>query len=191
MPREGERLLRVEVPPVESDRAVEPHGVVEAEALLRSTKIDSMGGLPKQAYYDGIHEIDDTEALIIETALPKQCRYWQALVADDRFCTVDWVNRQSSLNDAQAHIDSDGTFRAVVSRLDPGVPNWLDKADHPWGVIQMRWNQASDYPDPTITKVPFADVRAHLPADTPTVTPGERVAQLRARREGAQLRRIW
>jgi hypothetical protein len=149
----------------------EHHGV---NTFLRSTKIDSMGGLPKQAYYDGIHEIDDTEALIIETELPKNCRYWQALVADDRFCTVDWVNRQSSLNDSQAHIDSDGKFRAVISRLDPGVPNWLDKADYPWGVIQMRWNRASDYPDPTIKKVPFADVRKHVPADTPVVTSAER-----------------
>ena len=43
----------------------EHHGV---NTFLRSTKIDSMGGLPKQAYYDGIHEIDDDEALIIETA---------------------------------------------------------------------------------------------------------------------------
>jgi len=166
----------------------EHHGV---NTFLRSTKIDEMGGLPKQAYYDGIHEIDDTEALIIETVLPKECRYWQALVADDRFCTVDWVNRQSSLNDSQAHIDSDGRFRAVISRLDPGVPNWLDKADSPWGVIQMRWNRASDYPDPTIKKVPFADVRKHLPADTPVVTPAERHEHLRLRREGAQLRRIW
>ena len=91
------------------------------------------GGLPDQAYYDGIHEIDDDEALIIETRVPERCRYWQALVADDRFCTVDWVNRQSSLNDAQAHVDRDGQFRAVISRLDPGVPNWLDKADYPWG----------------------------------------------------------
>ena len=102
--------------------------------------IDDKGGLPTQAYYDGIHEIDDTEALILETELPETCRYWQALVGDDRFCTVDWVNRQSSLNDTQAHIDRDGRFRAVISRLDPGVPNWLDKADHPWGIIQMRWN---------------------------------------------------
>jgi hypothetical protein len=166
----------------------EHHGV---NTFLRSTKIDSMGGLPKQAYYDGIHEIDDTEALIIETALPKECRYWQALVADDRFCTVDWVNRQSSLNDAQAHIDSDGRFRAVISRLDPGVPNWLDKADYPWGVIQMRWNRASDHPDPTIKKVPFTEVRRHLPPDTPVVTPAERREHLRLRRRGAQLRRIW
>ena len=101
------------------------------------------------------------------------------------------MNRQSSLNDSQAHIDSDGKARFVISRLDPGVPNWLDKADYPWGMIQMRWNRASDYPDPTIKKVPFADVRQHLPADTPVVTPAERIEQLRVRREGAQLRRIW
>jgi hypothetical protein len=166
----------------------EHHGV---NTFLRSTKVDSMGGLPKQAYYDGIHEIDDDEALILETELPEECRYWQALVADDRFCTVDWVNRQSSLNDSQAHIDSDGKFRAVISRQDPGVPNWLDKADYPWGVIQMRWNRASEYPDPTIKKVPVAEVRRHLPADTPVVTPAERQEQLRTRREGAQLRSIW
>ncbi len=158
---------------------------------MRSKKIDSMGGLKTQAYYDGIHEITDDEALILETELPAKVRYWQALVADDRFCTVDWVNRQSSLNDLQAHIDSDGKFRAVISRLDPGVPNWLDKADYPWGIIQMRWNRASDHPDPTMIKVPFADVRKHLPADTPVVTPEERRENLRLRREGAQLRRIW
>jgi hypothetical protein len=166
----------------------EHHGV---NTLLRSTKVDSMGSLPAQAYYDGIHEIGDDEALIIETGLPQRCRYWQALVADDRFCTVDWVNRQSSLNDAQARIDGDGKFRAVISRLDPGVPNWLDKADFPWGVIQMRWNRASDYPDPTMKKVAFSEIRTHLPADTPVVTPPDRAEQLRLRRESAQLRRIW
>jgi hypothetical protein len=95
------------------------------------------------------------------------------------------------VNDAQAHIDSDGKFRAVISRLDPGVPNWLDKADYPWGVIQMRWNHASDYPDPTIKKVPFAQIREHLPTDTPVVTAAQRREDLRHRRESAQLRRIW
>lgn len=166
----------------------EHHGV---NTFLRSSKVDTMGGLPKQAYYDGIHEITDDEALVLETAIPSRVRYWQALVADDRFATVDWVNRQSSINDAQAYIDADGRFRAVISRRDPGVPNWLDKADFPWGVIQMRWNLANEYPDPTMVKVPFAEVRAHLPADHPVVTPERRAEQLRARREAAQLRRIW
>jgi hypothetical protein len=166
----------------------EHHGV---NTIKRSTKVEEMGGLPKQAYYDGMHEIADDEALILETELPKECRYWQILVGDDRFCTVDWVNRQSSLNDFQARLDGDGKFRAVISRLDPGVPNWLDKADYPWGIVQMRWNHASDWPDPTVIKVPLAEVRNHLPADTPVVTPEERNEQLRARREGALLRRLW
>jgi hypothetical protein len=55
----------------------------------------------------------------------------------------------------------------------------------------MRWNRASDYPDPTIQKVPFAEIRQHLPSDTPVVTPEERAQQLRDRREAVQLRRIW
>jgi hypothetical protein len=166
----------------------EHHGV---NTFLRSSKIDDMGGLPKQAYYDGIHEITDDEALVLETDLPEVCHYWQALVGDDRFCTVDWVNRQSSLNDFQAHIDTDGRFRAVISRRDPGVPNWLDKADYPWGIIQMRFFRANEYPVPSIELVPFAELRSHLPADTPVVTPEQRRDQLRARREAAQLRRIW
>jgi hypothetical protein len=166
----------------------EHHGI---NVLLRSGWIADHGGLPRQAYYDGIHQIDDSEALIVEMELPRQCRYWQLLVADDRFATVDWVNRQSSLNDVQARIDSDGKFRAVISRFDPGVPNWLDKADFPSGIVQMRINLATDYPDPTVKKVPLAEVRKHLPADTPVVSPAERQEQLRIRRQGAQLRRIW
>lgn len=166
----------------------EHHGV---NTFMRSQKIASIGGLPTQAYYDGVHEITDDEALILETRLPDKIRYWQALVGDDRFCTIDWMNRQSSLNDHQAHIDSDGKFRAVISRRDPGVPNWLDKGDYPWGMIQMRWNRANEYPDPTMVKVPLDQIRDHLPADTPVVTPEQRARQLRQRREAAQLRRIW
>ena len=166
----------------------EKHGLNE---VLRSGLMDEMQALPVQVYYDGIHEIDDDEALVIETELPRECRYWQVLVADDRFSTIDWVNRQTSLNDAQARVDSDGKLRVVISKHDPGVPNWLDKADVPWGVIQMRWNKASDHPDPTTRKVAFADVRKFLPDDTPIVTPEERQAQLRDRREAAQMRNLW
>lgn len=159
--------------------------------IQRSQVIDDIGGLPNQVYYDGIYEIEDDEALIVETALPRQCRYWQILVADDRFCTVDWVNRQSSLNDVQARLDDDGRFRAVISARDPGVPNWLDKADNRWGMIQMRWNKASDAPDPVVTRVALADVRKHVPPQTPVVSPEQRKEQLRRRREAAQLRRLW
>jgi hypothetical protein len=168
---------------------LEHHG---RNVLLRSQWIQQGGGLAtKQAYYDGIHEITDDEALVVEFPVPDPCRYWQILVADDRFATVDWVNRQSSLNDVQAHVDDDGWFRGVVSKRDPGVWNWLDKADFPWGILQARFYQADEYPEATVTKVPVDRVLDHLPAGTRAVTPDEREAQLRQRRTGAQLRRIW
>jgi hypothetical protein len=159
--------------------------------LELSKKITKIGGLNNQFYYDGIYEIDDDEALVVETALPKQCRYWQILVADDRFCTVDWFNRQSSVNDKTARLDSDGKLRVVVAKGDPGVPNWLDKADNRWGILQMRFNKASDAPEPTVSRVKLTEVRKHLPADTPVVTPEERRTTLAARREAAQFRRTW
>ena len=167
----------------------EHHGV---NVLTRSQWIQQGGGLAtKQAYYDGIHRIADDEALIVEFPVPDPCRYWQILVADDRFATVDWVNRQSSLNDVQARVDPDGWFRGVVSKQDPGVHNWLDKADWPWGILQARFYQAESYPEATVTKVPVVEVLERLPAGTAVLTPEERQAQLRRRRIGAQLRRIW
>jgi hypothetical protein len=168
---------------------LEHHGI---NVLLQSQWIQQGGGLAsKQAYYDGIHQIDDDEALVVEFPVPSECHYWQILVADDRFATVDWVNRLSSINDTQAHLDDDGWFRAVVSKRDPGVYNWLDKADFPWGVLQARFYRANEYPEATVTKVAVADVRDHLPTGTRTVTPEERAEQLRTRRTGAQPRTIW
>src|SRR5262249_22320369 len=42
----------------------EHHGI---NTLLRSGLMDAMNPFPVQVYYDGIHQIDDGEALIIET----------------------------------------------------------------------------------------------------------------------------
>ena len=137
------------------------------------------------------HDIENDEALIIETELPEKVRYWSFLVTDDLFATIDWTNRQSSLNGHQARIDADGRFRAVVSLRDPGVPNWLDTGGCLHGAIQGRWNQASSAPHPTLTRVALEDVRSHIPGDTPVVSPEEREKVLRERRMGAQMRRKW
>ncbi len=149
----------------------EHHGV---NTFLRSTKIDEMGGLPKQAYYDGIHEIDDDEALIVETALPETCRYWQMLVADDRFCTVDWVNRQSSLNDAQAHVDSDGKFRAVISHRDPACPIGSTRPTTRGESSRCGGTGPATTPTPRSRRCRWPRCVITCPADTPVVTPGER-----------------
>ena len=150
-----------------------------------------MGGTLGQVYLEGLFDLAEDEALILETDIPKSVRYWGFLVTDDQFGTVDWMNRQSSLNGHQASLDEDGKFRGVVCSRDPGVPNWLDTGDYRYGGIQGRWNKADSCPMPTTKKVKLRNLREHLPPETPTVSAAARDLQLRERRMGAQFRRRW
>ena len=155
--------------------------------------LGSLGGFApgKQLYVEGVFEINPDEALIYETAVPKQCRYWNIQLTDMLYNVIDYTNRQSTLNGYTAKLDKDGKFRAVISATDPGVPNWLDNAGYAQGTLVGRWTECSSAPVPTISRIKLADVRKYLPADTPVVTAEERDASIRLRRKGAQLRRRW
>ena len=153
--------------------------------------LNSIGGLSTQKYIEGLFEIGVDEALIYETEVPTQCRYWGIELNDMRWSAIDITNRQSNLNGYTARLDKDGKFRAVIAATDPGVPNWLDSAGYASGVMFGRWTECSSSPTPTVTKVKLADVRHYLPADTPMVTAEARDAAIRLRRKGAQLRRRW
>ncbi|MNF36953.1 hypothetical protein D3C84_178610 [compost metagenome] len=144
-----------------------------------------------QAYYECVYELQPGEALILETELPQQHVYWNVQVVDALWNQVELVHRQSSLNGHQAHLDSDGRFRAVLSVEDPGIANWLDCGGNLRGMLIGRWYRSSSHPTPTLTKVKFAELHRHLPADTPRTTPAQRAEALRTRRIGAQLRRRW
>lgn len=144
-----------------------------------------------QAYYECRFELAPDEALILETELPTEHIYWNVQVIDALWNQVELVHHQSSLNGFQAVIDGDGKFRAVLSVTDPGVPNWLDTGGETKGMMIGRWYRCSSHPVPTVTKVRLADVRDHLPSDTPVISPEERKARLHDRALGAQLRRRW
>ena len=159
--------------------------------IKQSPTMKALNPFPGQMYLDGAFQIKDDEALVVDVEVPKTCRYWDILLTDSIFKTIDWVNHQSSLNPSQAKIDKDGHFRAVIAATDPGVPNWLDTNHEPWGLLQMRWNRCSSQPEPEVTKVALKDVRKYLPAETPVVTPAERKTLLQERREAAQFRRLW
>lgn len=151
----------------------------------------SLGGLTGQFYYHGAYEIADGEALILEAKVPSKCLYYSTILTNDVFETTDWVNNQSSLNDAQSIVDPDGVLRIVISAGDPGVPNWLDTAGYPRGVVQGRWTECSAQPVPTLKKVRLSDVRKHLHPKTGTVTLVERDRIVRDRRAAFQQRIRW
>jgi len=142
-------------------------------------------------YLEGLYDLKSDEALIIETEVPKVCRYWSAILLDTHKGSIDWVNHQSSINGFQAKLDKDGKFRAVIALSDPGVANWLDPAGLPFGVIQIRWDKCDSKPTPSFTKVKLVELKKHLPKDMAMVTPEARDKILRDRRMASQLRRKW
>ena len=149
------------------------------------------GGVQGQHYYQGLFRLEPGQVLLLETDLPERVRYWNVQLSDMLWNSVDWMNRQSSLNGGQARIDADGKFRAVIALDDPGVPNWLDTGGNREGAIMLRWTEASSGPAPTLTVLEASELRDRLPADTPVVTVEEREQQLRSRRRAVQWRRRW
>jgi len=144
-----------------------------------------------QAYWECSYRLEDDEALVIETELPEQRHYWNVQVIDGLWNQAEMLYHQTSLNGMTATIDSDGLFRAVLSKQDPGVANWLDTADHAQGMLIGRWYRCSSHPTPKGTKMKLSEVDAYLGGKSARITPEERKEALRQRLIGSQLRRKW
>jgi len=167
---------------------------MRSRGLVNRFEVDDWagrGGVAGQHYYQGLFEVKAGEMLLLESDVPERCLYWNIQLSDPLWNSVDWLNRQSSLNGRQARLDSDGRLRAVIALEDPGVPNWLDTGGFDNGSVMIRWNRSSSGPVPTLRCVPADELRRHIPTDTPAVTPQQRDEALRARRRGMQWRRRW
>ncbi len=148
------------------------------------------GGIQDQIYAHGIFELAAEEALIVEFEVPEDCKYWMIHLTDQLMSSIDQVHRHTSINGRQASM-VEGRFRAVISSVDPGVPNWLDTGGLERGGISARWWAADPIPEPVLTRIKVDEVRAHLPVTTPAITPEERDQMVRDRRRATQFRRRW
>ena len=138
-----------------------------------------------------VFQLEPGEALLVETEIPEEYRYWNFQLTDSWWRTLGGIHSLKSINAHQAHIDSDGKFRFIVAAEDPGTPNWLDTQGYSYGLVLGRWNNCSSYPLPQARNISLQDVRNHLPQDTPVVDARAREAQVRAYKLGGQLRRRW
>ncbi|MEJ0045273.1 MAG: hypothetical protein WDN04_03380 [Rhodospirillales bacterium] len=145
------------------------------------------GANPLAQYAQGVFELGEDEALIIETAVPT-AKYWSIHLGNWWWETLDYSHHKSSINGHQAIIDSDGRFRCVIARHDPGVPNWLDPIVWSTGLMMIRWYRADRELEVTTQKLMRADLRSYLPPDTPYVTAEHRQSELFDRHQ-ATLRR--
>lgn len=123
------------------------------------------------------------EALIV-TLAPETARYLSLQSMDFWMRSVPYDQYQSSLHNAQAEPNADGTYTFVVAPRDPGVCNWIDTAYND-GLIVARWELLSGQPDPDkavreIRQLPLADVAAAVPGMT-RITATQRREQMENR----------
>jgi len=151
--------------------------------LLPGT-VTSQVGSPSNNTAMAIFELQEDEALIVELDEVPNGAYWSFQLGDVWSRSLDFMNRQSSLNDRETIVDADGKIRCVVSLKDPGVANWLDPCGRAEGTVVFRNYRASSAPVPGSRKVKFDELDSMLPKDTARVTPAHRTAAMQRRRLG-------
>lgn len=145
----------------------------------RQIQVASLGSWFQYGNYD----IEEDEALIIEVSAPKNARYWGLTLYNWWGETLDYKNRQTSLNHTQAQVDEDGKLRVILAARDPGVQNWLDVSGHLRGPINWRVNDQEKPETFQTNKVKLSELSSHLPDETQKVTPDQRRDMIAARQE--------
>lgn len=149
--------------------------------------------LSTQLQSAGYFQLADDQALVL-TINPNNADYFSVPVTNDWTITNNYWDEQTSLNNAQAVSNPDGSYTIVVSPTEPvfgdgtSVWNWVSTGGLNQGTMAIRF-QAID-PDnptnPTVSSqvVALGDVSSVLPAGTVYVTPAERAVQIATRQEG-------
>ena len=65
--------------------------------------------------------------------------YFIVPVYNDWTITDSYWDQQTSLNNAQAVKNADGTYTMVISKKDPGVTNWVSTGGMNQGTIAIRF----------------------------------------------------
>jgi hypothetical protein len=78
------------------------------------------------------------QALLIRGRFP-DCRFSNVVLFNRFLQTLDYEERNISLNRAQTVLDNDGNFEMILAHRDPGRPNWLDTEGRPYGIMFWRF----------------------------------------------------
>jgi hypothetical protein len=129
-----------------------PNQLVTAEAA----ELGSAETTPDNLYMMGTFRLAPDEALVIDL-VPPDTRYWSVTLENIWHECIDPRRRCSSITNAGAVAQDDGTVRLVIGGADPGMANWLDTGGRHRGFVVIRW---LDNPDP-----PAVATRVHTLAE--------------------------
>ena len=142
--------------------------------------------LANQLQSNGYFQLADDEALVL-TIDPGSAGYFIVPVYNDWTITDNYWDQQTSLNNAQATPNEDGTYTVVISPTDPGVANWVSTGGLNQGTVSMRFQDLdpSGAPPRIVDQrvMSHEELKTSLPAED-FVTSEERADQLALRKAG-------
>ncbi|MFL0238457.1 Ig-like domain-containing protein [Mycobacterium sp. SMC-17] len=140
----------------------------------------------------GHFNLADNEALVI-TLTPGTAKYFNVPVTNAWTISPDYTTGDpTSLNNAQAIANPDGSYTLVVAKTDPGVANWVSTGGLNQGTIFARWQgldpNATVQPTLSAQVVTLDELKTVLPKTTVYVTEAQRAQQIAERQSGYTLR---
>ena len=157
----------------------------EVNALRGPVESNSFGGLVTQASALGRIRLGEDDIGIL-TYDPADAAYVALSAYDWWFRSIDTAVHQSSLTQANAQRNADGTITCVIAREDPGVANWIDVGAYRTVLLLIRWQglplQRARQPVQTLKLVKRGTLSENLPAGMAMISPAERAAQYRDRK---------
>ena len=102
------------------------------------------------AYY----ELAPEEALVIDFAPPPEIEYWNLTTATFWHESHRYLTDPVSLTSSEVERREDGSVRFILTREDPGHPNWLRTFNHDRGFLILRMPGASPQAVPKVKRIP-------------------------------------
>lgn len=143
------------VPPMAADQA--PSFVSTVPNQFPPPKLDGANKEVGFAAVDNVYSmapflVKPGEALVIRGRYPK-CRFANVVLWNRFLQTLDYTQRQVSLNRKQTQLESDGSFKVVIAHEDPGVANWIHTEGRMLGTVFWRFLLPEEEIEPLRAKV--------------------------------------
>jgi hypothetical protein len=128
----------------------------------------------------------DDEALVIE--FDNHDGFWMVSMGGAFMNSMDFLYRPVSYTPARTAVDSDNKIRLILCHQDPGYHNWLDSQGFSAGNLTYRnlLSQATTSFSTYLLK--HSELALVLRKDSATVSPEQRIAQMKLRFDGVRQR---
>ena len=126
-----------------------------------SRSIGASAANSENYYQMAYYELGDEEALLVDFD-PPDAVYWNLTSAAIWHESHRYLTDPVSLTSSEVTKREDGTVRFVLSRSDPGHPNWIKTFAHDRGFLILRIVGVEKHPLPSVRKIPVAELSGFL-----------------------------